>query len=192
MHEAWGADIQEQHGPNADSFYDDTLASPHADSFVTAGSDRNRQSSLASILGIDTNHSPTSAVTIKALPFRQHDYEHEPSPLALNPADTLEEEKASHDTAASDEETMRRIEHRWDKVGADLPYVLTAPRPPTATTNVKQKKAHMRVAVPVQRPVEIIDVDALPDTPTPAPRVASRGNQTHALHRAIAREQRMQ
>ncbi|KAL1721556.1 hypothetical protein EV715DRAFT_249008 [Schizophyllum commune] len=143
MHEAWGADIQEQHGPNADSFYDDTLASPHADSFVTAGSDRNRQSSLASILGIDTNHSPTSAVTIKSLPFRQHDYEHEPSPLALNPADTLEEEKASHDTAASDEETMRRIEHRWDKVGADLPYVLTAPRPPTA-------RAHRRRWTPAQ------------------------------------------
>ena len=143
MHEAWGADIQEQHGPNADSFYDDTLASPHADSFVTAGSDRNRQSSLASILGIDTNHSPTSAVTIKSLPFRQHDYEHEPSPLALNPADTLEEEKASHDTAASDEETMRRIEHRWDKVGADLPYVLTAPRDPTA-------RAHRRRWTPAQ------------------------------------------
>ncbi|KAL1731592.1 hypothetical protein EV714DRAFT_271617 [Schizophyllum commune] len=143
MHEAWGADIQEQHGPNADSFYDDTLASPHADSFVTAGSDRNRQSSLASILGIDTDHSPTSAVTIKSLPFRQHDYEHEPSPLALNPADTLEEEKASHDTAASDEAMMRRIEHRWDKVGADLPYVLTAPRPPTA-------RAHRRRWTPAQ------------------------------------------
>ncbi|KAI5891438.1 uncharacterized protein SCHCODRAFT_02319632 [Schizophyllum commune H4-8] len=143
MHEAWGADIQEQHGPNADSFYDDTLASPHADSFVTAGSDRNRQSSLASILGIDTNHSPTSAVTIRSLPFRQHDYEHEPSPLALNPADTLEEEKASHDTAAIDEETMRRIEHRWDKVGADLPYVLTVPRPPTA-------RAHRRRWTPAQ------------------------------------------
>ncbi|KAL1674238.1 hypothetical protein EV122DRAFT_269612 [Schizophyllum commune] len=143
MHEAWGADIQEQHGPNADSFYDDTLASPHADGFVTAGSDRSRQSSLASILGIDTNHSPTSAVTIKSLPFRQHDYEHEPSPLALNPADTLEEEKASHDTAASDEAMMRRIEHRWDKVGADLPYVLTAPRPPTA-------RAHRRRWTPAQ------------------------------------------
>ncbi|KAL1742099.1 hypothetical protein HDZ31DRAFT_44002 [Schizophyllum fasciatum] len=131
--DGWGADMRERHGPHADSFYDDTLASPHADSFVTAGSERNRRSSLASVLGLEGAPSPTSAVTIRSLPFRQF----EPSPLALDAEEAeadkrTEAGKGEADVEASDEEMMRRIEHRWDKIGAELPFVLTVPRPPTA------------------------------------------------------------
>ncbi|TRM66817.1 hypothetical protein BD626DRAFT_565896 [Schizophyllum amplum] len=117
----WGVverDDDDEDGPHADSYYDDTLASPHADSFVTAGSDRYRRSSGAFAEDI-------SATAVGSHPSR--------TGADMRSYTSADPEKGGAEITTldvvDDEEMMRRIEHRWSKSAtSELPVVLTVPR----------------------------------------------------------------